>query len=70
MTDRIKFNFTRTVTVLQTGICSVDVLNPADHNEIKEKLEQRKFASFVVMDEEFLNQPVYQYMPIIENPSA
>lgn len=50
---------------MQAGTVEIDLIDPTDPQEIREKLQTKDFASFVVLAKEITN-PSWDYQPFIE----
>ncbi len=67
--ERVKFAFTREGKILQAGTIEIDLNDPTDPEEIRDKLKELDFASFRVIAEEWTDTPKFQFQPYIEDPS-
>lgn len=64
MADRLKFAYTRSCNLKETGFIHVDVKDPTDLEEIVTLLKARKFAEFLPVeqayeDDDFKFTPVF-----------
>lgn len=64
MADRLRFSFIRVGPCVHQGEIAVDVLDPTNSAEIAEKLMNRKFAEYIVLDEDFDGE--WSFQPIID----
>lgn len=63
MADRLFFQAIRVVKKTQSIECAVDVNDPFDQEEISNKLKNKEFVKFVVLDEEIMEDDNWSFQP-------
>ena len=62
--DRLTFKVVRVRKVTQLAECAIDVNDPADKEEIANKLKNKDFVKFLVLDEEIMEDNNWSFQPI------
>lgn len=62
--DRLTFKVVRVRTVTQLAECDIDVNDPTDTEEIANKLKNKDFVKFLVLDEENMEDDNWSFQPM------
>ena len=64
MADRLTFKVVRVRKVTQVAECDIDVNDPTDKEEIANKLKNKDFTKFLVLDEEIMEDDNWSFQPL------
>ena len=64
MADRLTFKVVRVRKVTQFAECDIDVNDPTDKEEIANKLKNKDFTKFLVLDEEIMEDDNWSFQPL------
>ncbi len=62
--DRLTFKVVRVRKVTQFAECDIDVNDPTNVEEITNKLKEKDFVKFLVLDEEIMEDDNWSFQPI------